>query len=203
MIEIYLFVNPLDKASLIMEQRLLKIISGETEKIHFRVIPFLNPRVIHNYVLDQGQSIHDLAYRNQLFNSIYSACLDYKAVQLQGKKLGTKFLFEIQKQVGFFNQNYSENLVHSILESLGADIPLFTVDRQSPLIEDFFKLDQQVAQEMGIENFSDAVIFNYNCERDFGVLVSFDTPDRDIVELFKTSCSRDSFSGDDTRLHLY
>ena len=56
---------------------------------------------------------------------------------------------------------------------------------------------------MGIENFSDAVIFNYNCERDFGVLVSFDTPDRDIVELFKTSCSRDSFSGDDTRLHLY
>ena len=203
MIEIYLFVNPLDESSLIIENKFLDIINREKEKIHFRVIPLLNPRVIHNYMIHQDLAVQDLDNRNQLFNSIYSACLDYKAVQLQGKRLARKFLIELQNKVGRQKKNYSNKLVHSILEEIKVDLSLFKTDRQSNLVVDFFKLDQQVANEMGVEYFADAVIFNYNCERDFGVLVEADTPIDIIQELFKTDCDSVNFTTNDDQLHLY
>lgn len=203
MIEIYLFINPLDESSLTIEKRYLKIIAKETEKIHFKMIPLLNPQVIQNYLVHHDISIHDLERRNQLFKTIYSACLDCKAVQLQSRLLGRKFLFELQERVGCQREEYSEQLVFSILENLKIDINLFKIDRQSKLVIDFFKVDQQVANEMGIEYFTDAVIFNYNCERDFGVLVDFDTPEDVIQELFKTDYHDGQFSDDDDNLHLY
>lgn len=203
MIEIYLFVNPLDESSLKSEKKFLEIIKHEKEKIHFKVIPLLNPRVLQNYILRQNLPIHDLDNRNKLFNSIYSACLDYKAAQLQGKRLGREFLIELQTRVGCQKQTYSKYLVRSILNDLGADMSLFLNDRSSNLIIDFFKLDQQVANEMGIEDFSDAVIFNYNCERDFGVLIEADTPDDIIRDLFKTDCIEGRLSKNSDLFHLY
>lgn len=205
MIEIYLFINPLDKHSLNSEKKFLDIIQKENEKIHFRIIPILNPKVIQNYLLDYHMPTADLGFRNELFTSIYSACLDFKAVQLQGKQIGRKFLFELQKKVGQEQCAYSKELVHDILMDLKVDINLYTADRQSPLIVDFFKIDQQVAHEMGINSFSDAVIFNYNCERDFGVLVSGHAPKEIIQDLFKTDydCERLSSINDDDRLHLH
>lgn len=203
MIEIYLFINPLDESSLKVEEKFLRIIHKETEKVHFRLIPLVNPRVIQQYIKSHDLPLGDLDNRNKLCNSIYSACLDYKALQLQGKKLSRQFLFELQKKVGRHKENYSTQLVHQILTQINADLTLFKHDRESNLIVDFFRLDQQVANEMGIESFSDAVIFNYNCDRDFGVLVEADTPDAIIEELFKTHCDTSQFSTDDDRLHLY
>ncbi|MEG0255954.1 MAG: DsbA family protein [Vagococcus sp.] len=205
MIEIYLFINPLDKSSLQSEKKYLDLISKETNKIHFRMIPILNPRVIQNYLLTHQLPTSDLEYRNQLFNTIYSACLDLKAVQLQGKQLGRKFLFELQKRVGSDYNRYSNELVVDILHDLKINVDLFKADRESKLIIDFFKIDQQIGHEMGIESFTDAVIFNYNCDRDFGVLVEDNTPHDIIQDLFKTdyNCTDYSSTSDNDRLHLH
>lgn len=205
MIEIYLFINPLDKCSLKSEKKYLDLISQEKNKIHFRIIPILNPRVIQNYLLTHKLTTSDLGYRNQLFNTIYSACLDLKAVQLQGKQLGRKFLFELQKRVDSDYSRYTNELVFDILLELNINIDLFKADRESKLIVDFFKIDQQIGHEMGIEAFTDAVIFNYNCDRDFGVLVEDSTPHDIIQDLFKTdyNCNDYSSRNDDNRLHLY
>lgn len=187
------------------EKKYLDIIAREKEKIHFRIIPILNPRVIQNYLLTHHMPLADLNFRNHLFTSIYSACLDFKAVQLQSKKIGRKFLFELQKKVGDEQRHYSKALVLEVLQELNVDIDLFTQDRESRLIVDFFKMDQQVAHEMGINSFSDAVIFNYNCDRDFGVLVNEHTPREMIQDLFKTdyNCRALSSVNEDDRLHLH
>lgn len=203
MIEIYLFVNPLDESSLQTEKKFLRIIKQEEEKIHFKVIPLLNPRVLQNYLLTKKIPVHDLEFRNKLFNAIYSACLDYKAVQLQGKRLSREFLIELQSRVGKGKQPYSKALVRLILEELGADMALFVNDRSSNLVSEFFKLDQQVANEMGIEDFSDAVIFNYNCERDFGVLIDASTSEEIIKDLFKTTCLEEQLSENEKLFRLY
>lgn len=203
MIEIYLFINPIDEASLFIEKKFLHLIDQEKVKVDFRMIPLLNPRVIQNYMITKELPVHDLELRNHLFQAIYSAALDYKTVQLQGKRLGHEFLVELQKQIGFHKNTYSTKLVHSILEKLEVDMELFQSDRRSDLVVDFFKLDQQVAHEMGIEDFANAVIFNYNCERDFGVLIDADTPVDIIVELFKTDCIENRFTKDNNQLHLY
>ncbi|MGX7024071.1 DsbA family protein [Vagococcus hydrophili] len=205
MIEIYLFINPLDEQSLAAEKKYLDIIKQETEKIHFRLIPVLNPRVIQNYLVANNITTHNLSYRNELFSTIYSACLDLKAVQLQGKQIGRAFLFELQKRVGGEQHVYSKELVTDILQSIDVDLDLYEADRASDLVVDFFKIDQQIAQEMNVDSFADAVIFNYRCDRDFGVLVDDNTPNEIIYQLFETDCGFEKYYGtdDDNRLHLY
>lgn len=195
MVEIYLFVNPLDELCLLSEKRFLKTIEKEDNKVYLKLIPILNPLIIHHYLIDNNFPTKDIDFRNQLSETIYSACLDVKAAQLQGKKIGRLFLFHLQDLVGKKKVPYSEKLVDDILTKINADKETFKLDRQSKLIKDFFKTDQKVANEMGINRFSKAVIFNYDSSRNFGVLIdAFSSTDL-IKQLLKvetnhTNCAK-------------
>lgn len=185
MIEIYLFVNPLDDHCLLSEQRFLKAIEQESDKVYLKLIPVLNPLIIHHYLVDNNFPTNDLEYRNRLIETVYSACLDVKAAQLQGKKMGRKFLFHLQDLVGKKQMTYSEELVDQILTKINADKETFKLDRQSKLVKEFFQIDQQVANEMGINRFSKAVIFNYDSPKNFGVLIDAFSPTDLIKKLLK------------------
>lgn len=174
MIEIYLFVNPLDEHCLQSEQRFLDIVKEEKQKnrkICLRFVPILNPSIIQHYLVDHDLPVNNLSFRNQLVETLYSACLDIKAAQLQGKKVGRKFLFHLQEMVGRQKRHYSKELVEEILEEIRADKSLFNSDRQSHLVKEFFQQDQKIANEMGVNRFTKAVIFNYGLDQDFGVLI--------------------------------
>lgn len=81
---------------------------------------------------------------------------------------------------------YSEELVDTILTKINADKETFKLDRQSKLIKDFFKIDQQVANEMGVNRFAKAVIFNYDSTRNFGVLIDAFSSSDLIKQLLKS-----------------
>lgn len=186
MVEIYLFVNPLDELCLLSEKRFLETIEKENNKVYLKLIPVLNPLIIQHYLIDNNYPTNDLTHRNQLVETIYSACLDVKAAQLQGKKMGRKFLFHLQDLVGKKKMAYSEELVDTILTKINADKETFKLDRQSKLIKDFFKIDQQVANEMGVNRFAKAVIFNYDSTRNFGVLIDAFSSSDLIKQLLKS-----------------
>lgn len=86
MIEIYLFVNPLGGICLNIEKDILKLVETENKKIQFRFIPLVNMKTINHLIKLFDIPAHDIEQRNQLFEDIYSAALDYKAAQLQGKR---------------------------------------------------------------------------------------------------------------------
>lgn len=48
---------------------------------------------------------------------------------------------------------------------------MFLEDRKSDLIKQNFASDQSVAREMGITMSPSAVVYNFGCERDYGVLL--------------------------------
>lgn len=183
MIEVYLFVNPLSQYCLSSEQQFLSLIQQTSEKVHLRLIPVLSPTIIQHYLEDQFLPLNDLDYRNQLTETIYSACLDVKAAQLQGKAAARDILFALQYHVGQKGVPYSKDLVNAIINRLNIDTTQFYNDRYSPLIRDFFRGDQQIANEMGVSYFSKAVIFNYKNDTNMGVLIDSFTPSYLIKEL--------------------
>lgn len=61
---------------------------------------------------------------------------------------------------------------------------MFKADRQSDFVKESFQTDQQIAREMGIEKHPSAVVYNYTCDRDFGVLVE----DCDSMDEIKRLC---------------
>ncbi|AQP54160.1 hypothetical protein CBF34_06380 [Vagococcus penaei] len=181
MIEIYLFINPLDERSFNLEKKFLNFIKADSDWIQLRWIPILNPQVLQRYLLDNHLNKKNLIFRNQLFELLYTTCLDFKAVQLQGQALAKQFLMQLQKKILLEKNDYTDNLIEQILNDLGVDLDAFIVDRQSQLIIDFFQMDQQIAHEMKVERFSSAVIFNYATDDNFGILLTDDTPD-DIIQ---------------------
>jgi predicted DsbA family dithiol-disulfide isomerase len=171
MIEIYLFVNPLGDVCLDIEKKILNFVKAENKKIQFRFIPLLNMKTINNLMERKNISKYDIDRRNQLFEDIYSASLDYKAAQLQGKKKGRSLLIGLQNAVACEGRRYSPQLAEELLIEAGGDIDMYRTDRQSAFVKESFQTDQQIAREMGIEKHPTAVVYNYACERDFGVLV--------------------------------
>ncbi|MHC5229993.1 DsbA family protein [Enterococcus sp. LJL99] len=184
MIEIYLFVNPLGNICLNLEKELLKFIETQNKKIQFRFIPFVNMKTIDR--LMKTSNSNDIDERNNLFENIYSAALDYKAAQLQGKKKGRHLLLGLQKANSVDHIPYSPELSETLLVESGGDLDMFRSDRQSNFVKESFQTDQQIAREMGIVTHPSAVVYNYACERDFGVLVENCRSVEDIKRLCET-----------------
>lgn len=186
MIEIYLFVNPLGPICLDAEMKLLEYMGTTDKKIQVRVMPLVNIHTINNILERKGIEKTAIAERNQLSEQIYSAALDAKAVQLQGKKRGRAFLMALQKAVGCDGETYDRHLVERLVSETGADLEMFQEDRESEFVKELFLSDQVIAREMGIKKHPSAVVYNYSCDRDYGVLLDGAEALRDIPRLCQT-----------------
>lgn len=171
MIEIYLFVNPLGKICLDIERDILKFAQAESKKIQLRLIPLVNMKTIKNLLKVHAITSADITGRNELFENTYSAALDFKAAQLQGKKKGRHILLNLQQMIAEENIPYSTALAEKLIVEAGGDLEMFQADRHSSFVQDSFQIDQQIAREMGVSKHPSAVIYNYACDRDFGVLI--------------------------------
>ncbi len=186
MIEVYLFINPLGGICLDAEKKILKLVTKEKKKVQFRIIPLVNLQTVQMMMHQEAQTSNKKQEYNHVFETIYSASLDYKALQLQGNRMGRIFLFKLQEAVAINKRKYSPELVQEIIQTIGADEHMFQLDRASDFVKDSFASDQRIANEMGIKMHPSAVVFNYSCNRDFGVLVE-DCSSLEVIEdLFKT-----------------
>lgn len=183
MIEIYLFVNPLGAICLSSEKRLLNFVQTSEQKIQFRLMPLVNMQTITDVMKRYNIPKHDIDARNKLFENTYAAALDAKALQLQGKKKARKFLMQMQEEVACKKKEYTQELVLSLVEAVGGDLEMFEEDRRSDLVKTLFQEDQNTAREMGITTHPSAVVYNYACERDYGVLLEGEEALADIPRL--------------------
>jgi predicted DsbA family dithiol-disulfide isomerase len=187
MIEIYLFVNPLGRVCLNMEKQVLTLMKQEHKKIQLRLIPLMNLQTISSFMERKKITATDILERNKVTNDVYAASLDFKAAQLQGKKRGRDFLIALQEAVTIKGQNYSAELTLDLFKKVGGDVAMFIEDRASDFVEEAFMADQQVAREMNIKAHPSAVIYNYACDRDYGVLVEDCQTIKEITELCQTN----------------
>lgn len=187
MIEIYLFIHPLCSDSLASEKRILQMIQTEHKKVQFKFLPLLNLQSFQQYLHAHHLETIDIHERNRLFEDSYSAALDYKAMQLQGKKKGRAFLLALQESICIQQVGYTNLLVDDIVTNIGGDLAMFRADRSSTIVRDSFMSDQETAKEMKVCKNTSAVVFNYACDRDFGVLIEEEPTSEILHELFKTN----------------
>ena len=176
-------VNPLGAICLSSEKRLLNFVQTSEQKIQFRLMPLVNMQTITDVMKRYNIPKHDIDARNKLFENTYAAALDAKALQLQGKKKARKFLMQMQEEVACKKKEYTQELVLSLVEAVGGDLEMFGEDRRSDLVKTLFQEDQNTAREMGITTHPSAVVYNYACERDYGVLLEGEEALADIPRL--------------------
>lgn len=189
MIEIYLFINPIGGRCLSIEKQITELMKKNDLKIQLRLIPLMNLHTISDLLTREGLSKKDIHKRNKLSDVIYSASLDVKAAQLQGKKRGRIFLMKLQEELAKKKAPYSKELVHRLFSEVGGDMETFVEDRSSELVKELFIADQQIARDMSIPKHPTAVI--YNCVNDEGTGVRIEGCSA-IKYVINTCKSRDS-----------
>jgi hypothetical protein len=165
-IEIYLFINPIGNESMLAEKQTLAISENDEKNFHFRFIPVVNMRSIKETLLRDGIVRPKIELLNHLFEISYSAALDLKAIQLQGRKKGREFLLTLQEEINTHNREYGKELVLDVVNKIGANFELFCLDRQNDLVKRAFISDQQLAREMGVRLLPSAVAYNFENDDD-------------------------------------
>lgn len=167
MLETYLFITPWGDECFNCEKETIRYFKHAEEKVDFKIVTVLNMNIVLKYI--KRNHIKDADY-NDLFNRMYLTSLDYKAACYQGKAKGRAFLTSMQNALITHNTSYSLELGSLIAKQVGLDTEMFEMDRQSKMVQEEFKRDQQLAHEMGAEDIPAAVIFNIKNE-DCGILM--------------------------------
>ncbi|AZP05050.1 DsbA family protein [Jeotgalibaca ciconiae] len=179
--EVYLFVNPIGLKCYQAEQEVLKFIEDMDHiKIHFRFITFHNFNTVSQYMKRLNLPSNNLQLRNQIYHTIYDACLAYKAALMQGKKRGRNFLLLLQKELTSHPIEYSDELLVKVAKGARLDVDMFFEDKASDFVKNSYESDQQIAQEMNIMRTPSLVIFD-NLNQHYGVLLE-DVFSYDLIE---------------------
>ena len=176
MIELYQFIHPFCPSCLAAEQHILRLSQHDSKKILFKFVPYLNFQFIGG-----ASSVHEfpnmnLSERSTFYSHAYQAALDYKAMLLQGKKMGRAFLFALQDAVGNHQHVYSADLVDQLVQQVHGDLAMFHADRRSSYVQQAFLADQHTAQEMHVTKSGSLVVFNYAAGQDYGILIEEELP---------------------------
>lgn len=171
MLEVYLFINPLGNNCLRCEHDIVKLDDQIDQKVIYQFVPVLNMQTINHTLEFNDLDIHDLTVRNRVSKAMFQIILDYKAALFQGRKKGRRFLLRLQDSILKNNMHYSEELTFETAETVNLDIDMFSEDRSSRLAHQAFETDQKMANEMGIDQTSSAVIYNAD-NTEYGVLIN-------------------------------
>ena len=171
MLELYLFVNPLGARCMRCESDVLKLENEIEGHLAYQFVPLLNLQAINNTLESHQFNSRDLQTRNLVSDTIFQIIMDYKAALFQGRKRGRSFLLALQQQLVCGNFDYSQSLGEQVAHDVHLDLEMFNEDRRSSLALQSFHDDQKMANEMGIEAPSSAVVFDTRNDDD-GILIN-------------------------------
>ncbi|WP_054671008.1 DsbA family protein [Lentilactobacillus senioris] len=162
-LEMYLFIDPLNSRCYEAEQDVLSIASQLDTKTIVHFIPMLNIQILHDFAKNNPTVV-----ANEELH--YNIILDYQAASFQGKNKGRQFLLELQKAILTNHLKYTAQLVNQIVTNVGLDSEMFEEDRRSEMTKQVFQEDQQTVHELKIKDPTSVVIFNSAIE-DNGLLL--------------------------------
>ncbi len=165
-LEIYLFIDPLNRHCYDAEKTIDNISRKLTKSVSVRFISMLNIKILNQ---ERAQA-SDHFGRDLPYNIV----LDAKAASFQGKKFGRRFLMSLQRELLDNHRRYTDQLVNEIVTKTGLDPEMFAEDRRSELAENMFRADQRMAHEMLVDEPATAVLFNSAVDNNGVLIKDFD-----------------------------
>ncbi len=160
MLEVFLFVDPLGTDCRESEAAVIRLAEETHTHIDLHFVMLLNFRVIDNLMQALQLDTTDLALRNQLFDAATQVALDFKAAQFQGNQKARALLLAEQEMFLDGDFTYDEAFAAACIRGAGLNSTSFAADRQRLTPTDCFNEDFTLAQELGVEDAPDVVIFN-------------------------------------------
>lgn len=154
MIEIFLFVNPLDEDCLDVARSVCRFPKNRSEKVNIRLVTYP--------INASSKSRKMICNQNHCFNAEYLSCLAFQAASMQGKKKGNQFFIEFQTLLFEMNYPINEAMVFEAARNAKIDIEMFKEDLYSNLAKNSYQRDKQLAEEMSVKQVPTCIIYYHN-----------------------------------------
>ncbi|WP_268913750.1 DsbA family protein [Lentilactobacillus sp. SPB1-3] len=162
LLEIYLFVDPLDKQCYEAEKAVEKVARTLKSQLVIHFIPLLSINVLNDFKNPLKKRFH---------RSVpYDMVINYKAASFQGQRCGRNFLMSLQEQLFDEEEAYCHEIIMQTAAKQQLDLEMFDEDRQSKLVAETYHSDQVAAINMNITEPASAVLFNTRLE-DSGIII--------------------------------
>lgn len=149
-VELFLFISPISKASLKMEEEAFKFVNTYEKNSQITIYTYHNIYTLYSYMIKNQLAPENTALWNNLHNDSYHLSLAFIAATIQGKKKGRNFLMDIQQKMLNQKEPLSKSLLLDSIKKADLDIDMFLSDLHSPFVQKLFLSDQKVAKSLGI-----------------------------------------------------
>lgn len=186
-IEIYIFIDPLCPECWALEPIMKKLMIEYGRYFSIRHVlsgrlASLNISKKRNYesiadfwektATKSGMSCDGSLWFENPVSSPFIASIAIKAAELQGRRIGIKFLRKIQEVLFLDKQNISDfEVLKNVGESVGLDVEEFITDIHSEPAAKAFQCDLKITAEMEVDQIPTLVFFNENAE-DEGIKIT-------------------------------
>ncbi|WP_262315551.1 DsbA family protein [Lacticaseibacillus parakribbianus] len=169
MLELFLFVNPINRRCRQAETAVTQLQRDLPGKVTVHFVPIVTIQVIDQFMRETQLNHRNLALRNHLFNVAYQLSLDYKAAQFQGNKKARAFLMAAQGMLDHDPHHYDPAFALAQAEQVGLNLEALAADRAQEAMRQCLASDHAIAQEMGVTAAPTAVVFNVASTRTTGL----------------------------------
>lgn len=181
-LEIYVFIDPLCPECWALEPILKKlqieygkyfsirhVLSGRLASLNLRKAT-LNGNIANVWERTASRSgmscDGDIWFENPI-SAPFTASIAIKAAELQGRKVGLKFLRKLQELLFLQKQNISEEgVLTDCANEVGLEIDEFVKDLHSESAAKAFQCDLKITSEMEVDSIPTLVFFNENIEEE-------------------------------------
>jgi predicted DsbA family dithiol-disulfide isomerase len=160
LLEMFLFVNPLGAQCRQAEAAVFRLQQESRQKVDLHVAMLLNFQVITDILTHHHQDPKDLNLRNLVNDAAYQVALDFKAAQLQGNQKARQLLLGEQEMFNDGNFTYDPAFAMALVSGYHLNQVAFLDDRQRLATTRCLDSDQHMAQEMGVTQAPDVIVFD-------------------------------------------
>lgn len=169
MIELYLFIHPLDVNNIELLDSTLKSLNEQDSKSKFHLVPVADFQMINHYLSTYPIFRKTVNNRNQMLDTAYQMALDYEVLLTFDASLALKYYKDMMELLT--QQPYSSKLRDQYLMTLGCPVDRFLRRRQFPIYKEKLIRNQHLMRQMKVSSIPSFVIYNFEQDEDVAILL--------------------------------
>lgn len=168
-LDIFLFINPIDPCGSCHINRLMTGLSCVNEKTYFHIIPHVTLQMLNAYIQEKNLPLNDLSLRQTIQRNALEVKRLFKAASFQGKKKARLFLYYLNQCAKMPEYSFTHEALIYAAEKAQLDIGMLIIDKDSQMVEHLMEKDANLAKKYNVTLVPSALVFNSS--HDSGILI--------------------------------
>ena len=169
MIELYLFLHPLDYKNAAMIDEVMASLANQDKKYKFHLVPTINFQTINHFMSSLPKEYRTIDIRNQALKACYDIALDFETLLTMSRSLAIDYFKLIT--LAMKDYEYSQALRCEVFKQFHIDVRQFNHRRTLQHLNHKIQRNQQLMHQLHVTYTPSIVLYNFSCDEDIAILL--------------------------------